>query len=431
MKILFVSASPINKEVSVGNTFLNIMPENIKLFSIYTKGGLPDKRIQKAFCISEKMIINKILGKSKHIGKIVNDRYGEKKAINSKEYINSNLVTFAQKKRYTILFWLQNILWFTNVWKSKELKSFISELDPDFVFTVFTNSIFLNRIILYVLKISGKPLVVYAWDNNYQWNRYQRSPLRWINQYFERIYMRKIANKSKKFYVISDIQKQDYEQIFHKKCTVLTKGNDFSGEVSTKKFLNEPLQLIFTGNIGNNRWKSLAMLVNVLKQVNYGYIKVQLRIYTATPLTGEMERELNVGENSFVMGSVSASEIPEIQRNADILVHVEAFDSKNKFIVKHSFSTKIVDYLATGKCILAIGPRDIASIDYFVKNDAGLVASNEKEIRKCLEEIINNQELLEEYGEKAFISGKRNHDKTKILQMLQNDFNTIIAEVKK
>lgn len=431
MKVLFVSASPINQEVSVGNTFLNVMPENIELASIYTKNGFPDERIHKAFCISEKMIMNRLLKKSKCAGKIITERYGKEELLNTKEYVNKEIVDYARKKRYTIFFWLQDILWNSKVWKSTLLKKFVDNFEADFIFTVFTNNIYLNRIILHILKISNKPLVLYAWDNNYQWNKYQRSPLRWINQFFERMYMRKLVSKAKKLYVISDIQKRDYEYIFHKECTVLTKGADFSTDVHLKESFNDPLQIVYTGNIGNNRWKSLRMLVNAIERINYDSIKVQLTIYTATPLTTEMKEGLNVEGCSRIQGSVSARKITEIQRNADILVHVEAFDAKNKFAVSQSFSTKIVDYLSNAACILAIGPKDIASIDYFIRNDAGLVACNEIEIEESLLKIIKNPELISEYGIKAYDSGKRNHSKEKITAMLTHDFNEIIAEEKR
>ena len=402
------------------------MPRDIELASIYTRNGLPDKRISRAFCVNEKMIVKKLLGRTQTAGKIIDERYGSKKYIPEEE-VNESIVRLAKKKRYTIMLWVQGLIWRANVWKTKELEDFINKFKPDLVFTLFANNIFLNRIILHILKISGVPLVLYAWDNNYQWNKYQRSPLRWINQYFERIYMRKVISKARKLYVISDIQKMDYERIFRKKCTVLTKGYDFSEQVPIKSSYDMPMQLIYTGNIGSNRWKTLSMIANVLENMNRREIKAQLRIYTATSLTDEMVKALNKGRSSLIMGSVPADKIPEIQRRADILVHVEAFDRKNKFAVSQSFSTKIVDYLAIASCILAVGPKDIASIDYFIRNDAGMVADSEMEIQACLQKVFDNPQLLMEYGKKAFASGQRNHDREKIEKMLKRDFGEIVS----
>jgi hypothetical protein len=425
VRILLISASPINKETNIGNTFLNIIPEEIELFSIYTKNGFPDERIKKAFFMNEKMIIDRIIGKRKCVGKLETNRYNKNNLTRDKKSIDEKVIQIARKKRYIMMFWIQGFIWRLNVWKSKELKEFISEINPDLIFTVFSNNIFLNRIILHILKISQKPFVLYAWDNNYQWNKYQKSPLKWLNQYFERIYMRKIMQLAKKIYVISNIQRQDYKRIFRKECSILTKGVDFSENIPIKKEYNTPLQFVYTGNLGNNRWKSLAMIADALEIINKEGIKGQLKIYTTTPLKKEMKLALNRKQNSVIMGSVPANEIYEIQKKADVLIHVESFDYENSFLVRHSFSTKIVDYLKMARLIFVVGPRSVASIDYFIKNNAGLVANNEKEILENLEKIILNKSLLKEYGMKAFFSGKKNHSKKRIEDMLKKDFYEI------
>lgn len=428
MRVLFVSDWPVNLAVSAGNTFLNIMPKKIEIGSVYTRNGLPEKCVQKAFCINEKMIIKKLFGRSKYSGKIISERYGEDKEDKSIDYVNEKIVHLARKKRYTIMFWVQDILWGTNVWKSSELKNFLYDCNPDFIFTLFTNNVIINRLILHIEKTLNKPLVLYAWDNNYQWNKYQRSPLRWINHYFERVYMRKVIDQAKKIYVISDIQKQDYECIFHKPCSVLTKGANFFGEMPTKNVDNDILQLVYTGNISANRWKSLAIIANALQRLNEKNIVAQLRIYTGTPLTAKMEKALNQEVCSFVMGSVPANKIVEIQKQADILVHVEAFEPKYKFAVQQSFSTKIVDYLHKAKCIFAVGPADVASIDYLIKNDAAIVACDEVQVEQKLRNLLANPQLLIEYGEKAWECGKRNHQIDKIQNKLYHDLEELLYE---
>lgn len=420
MKVLFISASPINNSVSIGNTFLNIMPEKTELASVYTKNGFPDRRIKSAFRMNEKMIINRLFGKSKCVGEKVGERYGEEANSNLTE-VDANVVQYAQKKRYTLMFWAQGLIWRLPFWKSKELEAFISDFDPDVIYTVLSNNIYFNRILLHILKISGKPLALYAWDNNYNWNKFQRSPLRWINQFFERSYMRKVVEKADKFYVISDIQKKDYEEIFHKECTVLTKGADFWEEPQLKREYGNPLQLVFTGNIGTNRWKSLALIASALKKINADGTKAELRIYTGTPLTAEMEKALNIDGSSYIMGSVSSSKIPKIQSDADILVHVEALDNVNRFLVKQSFSTKIVDYLKATRPILAVGPYDVASIDHLIKNDCAIIAETEKELIDKLDDVINNPDKLTETALRGYECGKKHHDKATLNKMIEND----------
>ena len=126
-------------------------------------------------------------------------------------------------------------------------------------------------------------------------------------------------------------------------------------------------------------------------------------------------------------GGIPASKVDEVQNDADILVHVESFDLKSRLAVHQSFSTKIVDYLYKGKCILAVGPHDVASIDYLKKNDAALVATNRDELKTVLERIVNDKDILEMYGEKAWSCGKKNHQRKEIQERLKKDFAAVIS----
>ena len=427
MKILFVSSSPLKKEISIGNTFINLFKdmEDVELASIYTRAGSPDKEISQAFCITEKMLIKNLIKKTP-VGICVNPEEKEEapKVQNTKN--EQGIINFIKNSRWTVFFWLQNFIWQIGRWKSPELKRFIEEYDPDIIFTVLSDSQFLNRLILYVTKVANKKLVLYAWDNNYSLKKFMLSPLRWINHFINRISMRKVAEKAELFYVISDVQKTDYEKAFKKECKVLTKSADFSTKVPKKTAYNKPLQLVYTGNIGLNRWKVLGEIASVLEKININGVKAQLRIYTGNSLTDKMNTALNRGDSSIVMGSVSADEVLKIQNDADMLVHVESKDLKNRLLVRQSFSTKIVDYLKAARPILAVGPKEVASIDYFLKNDCAIVADSESELHEKLVSVIEDRKTLDLLAEKAYECGKKNHDVSIINKMLRNDMSELI-----
>ena len=99
-------------------------------------------------------------------------------------------------------------------------------------------------------------------------------------------------------------------------------------------------------------------------------------LYSATPLTQKQKDAVSDGKNSFFMGAVASSEIEAIQKDADILVHAEGLDFKSRLQVHQSFSTKIVDYLKNARAVFAIGPEDVASIDYFIGNYSAVTSVN-------------------------------------------------------
>lgn len=424
MKILFISMSPIHKGVSIGNTFLNVLEgfPDAEFSSVYTKGGAPDARVQNAFQISEKMLVKKLLHKTDTAGRRVEERGVQTDAHPDK------LVTFARKKRYTVFFWGQALLWALPYWKSDALHAFLDECKPDILFTVLSDSVPLNRLICHIQAYLQKPLVIYAWDNNYTLKMGAVSPLYRLNRHISRIYMRATVKKAAQMYVISDVQKRDYEKAFGMPCKVLTKSADFSGDPPVKAAYNTPLQIVFTGNISTNRWKSLAMIARALQTVNRDGVRAQLRIYTATPLTENMRAALDIDGSSFLMGAVPASEIPRIQSDADMLVHVEAFDSKNRLAVRQSFSTKLVDYFKAARPILAVGPREVASVAHLLENDCALVAETVGEIETALEAVLADPGKLNDLSEKAYACGRAHHDKAVMQQMLEADLNRVAKE---
>lgn len=423
MKILFISMSPIQKGVSIGNTFLNVFEDfpDVQFFSVYTKNGYPDSSIERAFQITDKQLLKRLLHRTKTVGRTVPERDGQENAP-----AEDKMVTFARKKRYIPMFWAQSLLWLPPYWKSEALHTFLDEVQPDLLFTILSDSVPLNKLIWHIQCYLQKPLVVYAWDNNYTLQLGLTSPLVFLNRCINRHYMRKTVQKAEQLYVISEIQKQDYEKAFGVSCKILTKSADFSGKPPVKSKYNSPLQLVVTGNIGTNRWKSLAIIAEALEQINQNGVRAQLRIYTATPLTAKMEKALKKGDSSFIMGSVPANEVPKIQEAADILVHVEALDLKNRLAVRQSFSTKLVDYFKAARPILAVGPREVASIDHLIRNDCALICQTVAEVQRALESVLDNPDKLNDLSKKAFACGKRNHNTVTMHQMLQTDLERIV-----
>ena len=83
----------------------------------------------------------------------------------------------------------------------------------------------------------------------------------------------------------------------------------------------------------------------------------------------------------------------------DVLVHVESFDAYCKAKTSLSISTKIPEYLSSKRLILAIGPDDIASMEY-LKNVAYCINS-ENVITQGLIEIMQDEYLRDQLIDNA------------------------------
>lgn len=428
MRIIILSNTAWDNQNSFGSSFSNIFEDmqGIQIANIYCRYGNPNNSVADYyFQITEKSLLKNLKTKSIPSGKqVFADGQG------TIQLSDREQTTFdtARMKRWQILFWARDLIWLVGRWCSPQLRAFIDDFKPDLIFQPVYYSNYLTRMALFLKNYTNAPMVGYISDDCYTLRQFSLSPLYWLDRLHKRKKVKKVIQQCELLYVISEIQKRDYEKIFGVPCKVLTKSADFSGDPPVKSQYHTPLQIVFTGNIGTNRWKSLAMIVKALQAINQNGVRAQLRIYTGTPLTVQMQAALEIPGTSFLMGSAPASEISKIQADADMLVHVEAFDLKNRLLVRQSFSTKLVDYFRAARPILAVGPHDVASIAHLIGNDCALVAETVEQIEAALEAVLADSDKLDDFSEKAYACGRAHHDKAVMQQILQADLNRVVKE---
>lgn len=427
MNILVITRSSWSDDNNIGNTMSNIFrsfPKDANIYNLYFRADSPKNKICKsAYQINEVSLIKGILkrtppGRELSKQEIIVD--------NTSESLNERkMYTSAKKYNLSILWFIRELIWSLGNWKNSTLLKYVEKIQPDIIFMPVFGCYYPHKVLNYINKHSKAKIILFHADDNYTLRQFSLSPFYWIYRFGLRKWVKRSVDISESNYVISDIQKQEYEKCFKRKCEILTKGGDFSNELPLKVESNAPLKLVFTGNISSGRWKSLAKIGEALSKINEKTIKAQLYIYSLTPMTKTMSKALDYPNSIFLMGGVSADRISTIQSDADILVHVESTQLKERLLVHQSFSTKIVDYFAAARCILAVGPTDVASIDYLLKKDAAIVSSNQEEIENNLRMLIDNPRMLKEYGEKAWNCGKNNHQIDLIQSKLYKDFNTL------
>lgn len=426
MRILVLSNTPWSNDNSFGNSFSNIFSgiPDLQFANIYCRYGQPYNEFDmRYFQITEKSLINNLKDKNCPSGFQV---FEEK--LNGEELSKGELHGFdqARKMRWQIMFWGRNLIWKLGRWKSLQLKMFIDDFKPDIIFQPVYSKPYINEIALFIKEYTGVPMLGYISDDNYTLRQFSLSPLYWLDRLYNRKWVKAVIEKCEILYVISEIQKEEYQKIFTPPCKVLTKCADFSKEAPKWKIPKKEIKMIFAGNIGSGRWKSLALISKAVEKINHGDSKFIFDIYTPTPLTAEMEKALRKN-GTTIHKPVCYKKIIELQDQVDVLVHAEGLSLKSRMEVHQSFSTKLVDFFAKGKCILAIGCDDVASIKHLIDNDAALVAKSEEEIVKLLSKLYKDKELLAVYGEKAYSCGKRHHQKSKMQQMIITDLNSCLG----
>ena len=393
------------------------MQDKVEFSNIYFKGGKPQNNVaQKYFYIPEKELAKSILTRQ-NVGKKV-----------SLDNVSDNVVTEksgaynrARQLRWESLLLAQDLIGIFGKWHSKELDSFVEEVKPQLIFGPLGRVPASNILMSYLHDKYSIPVIAYAWDDHYSLHKQAISPFFWGKTFLERKYIRKCAQRSEFLYTITEEMREEYSQYFDKKCKVLYKVYDFSGDPEIKSEVKYPISIIYMGNVGAGRWKELGKVAQAVKAINKNERKCFLRIHTMSPHTDEMEKALNIENASALLEPVPTADVLKTMHSADILLHVEPTGKKECNFFRLSFSTKIVDYLYNARCIVAVGGHT-AAMSYLKKNDAAVVIEDEGRIKEELEKLIDNPKKIEEYAYKSWECGKRNHQKKTIQDMIYSDF---------
>jgi len=425
IKVLVVTYLPWRNDVSVGNTLSNLfggLQDRIQFANIYFKGGKPQNEVAEShFYIPESQLAKSIITR-KPVGMTVE---AENESGSSQKNNESGMYSKARQMRWESMLLVQDLIGLCGNWKSKELNDFIAQFKPDIVFGPLGRVPAANVLMKYIHEQFHVPVVAYAWDDHYSLKKKSFSPFFWLKTFLERRYIRQCAAVSSYLYTITSPMREEYRQYFNKDCRILYKGYDFSGEYMAKNEAEGPVRIVYMGNIGAGRWRVIARFAQAVAELNREEKKAELLIYTMSPRSEKIEKALEIEGSSRLMKPVASSEVLPTMRGADILLHVEPTNEKDRLFFRLSFSTKIVDYLYCGRCIFALGGRT-AAMEYLLENDAAVVEMQEDQISACLEELIEDPERMRMYGRKAWDCGVRNHQRGMIQDRIYHDFLALI-----
>ncbi len=426
MRILVVSCSPWRNDNNIGNTYTNIFYgiDNIEIAYICCGGGRPDTDFVKHHLhISEKNILRNLVNPKHKCAYTFPDN---NKAVKG-PVKQSKVYDFMRTHRFQMFFFLRDLIWSFKNWICDDLKKFVEDFKPDLIFAHFLDRSYLNEMIIFLKAYTKLPLVVYAWDDVYTLKQFSLSPYFWINRLLQRRKLRTIAKLSSLMYVISEKQKDEYDKAFKGNCKILYKGFEFSKQ-PVYEGNNHPLKLVYSGNIGSGRYKTLALIASALDEINRDKIKAILYIYTSSPFSYRIKRSLYFPESVRIMDFVSSDQLVFILQEADVLIHVESFDIREGLKVRLSFSTKLVDYFKSGRSIYAVGARRLSSIDYLSTNKGALIAYRKSQIKNKLEILIKSEGIRKQYAKKSWECGQKNHQIKSIQNNLENDLKYLVEE---
>ncbi len=391
-----------------------------KVAQIYTKSELPDTSVCNSFFqISENAVIKSVINR-KSVGRRVENSGKTENADIKANQQEKKLYDFAHKRKSWFLTLVREIVWSLGRWKSKSLDKFINDENPDVYFVPIYPVVYMCKIQSYILKKYPKPYVAYLWDDNYS---YKNCHGLWslLHRAWLRKYVKRLAQGCDEMFTITKMQARETDRLFGTKSRVLTKGLDYTGLEYKEINPKSPIKMVYTGNMQIGRDASITQIAKAVSEINKNGEKIRFDIYSPTVLSDKKTAQLNK-DGTIHHGNVDRSLIADIQSSADIVVFAESLEKKHRYAARLSFSTKLTDYFKSGKCIFAIGDSEIAPIEYLRDNDCAVICNNYGDIKEKLQKLIDNPDLINDYGKRAFDTGYNNHSEEKICKTFKEAF---------
>lgn len=423
-KVLVISHNVFDRNSNMGKTLASFFHGwNCQcLAQLYLHSEIPTSEIcHRYYRITDTdalksvfSIKRQVIGRSFSVKDIDSDRSSSRVDTGVKRKI----YTFG-RKRTSLIYMARNTLWRLSGWYSQSLKDWISEFNPDVIFFASGDYAFVYNIAYKISLDFDIPMVMYCCDD-YFINRKNPNSLLSIPVY--KAFMKcvhRCMERTTGIITICDKMSDAYRKLFDKPIYTIYTG--YSAKESADA---DEVGIVYLGNLGYSRNESLVDIGRALQRISERTgKKYHLDVYSAETRK-ETLRDLTQENGIIFHGSVGSEEVRRIIAKSKLVVHAESFDCENRKQVMYSVSTKIADLLASGKCIFAYGPSDVASIEYLKENRAACVVDDPRLLGDSLLDILENREKRMKYVDNAKELADKNHNS----DMVQNKIREIMTQ---
>lgn len=418
--ILIFSNNCFSKSSSNGRTLSNFFIgwPNKNLAQFYIQNETPDFDVcSNYFRVTDKEALYSIIKKYYPNGSI------DVKLTSENNTIKTN--TYRNVKRTPITCIVRDIIWNTNKWRNENFELWINKFSPDVILLQAGDSPFMLKLAENIAREKNIPLVIYNSEDYYFKDKnYFRDSSR--NSILYKVFINKLRRQFKNTMKYSshniyntDMLKETYYKEFKDNSSVLMTNTSLKGEFKYRN--RDKLVISYLGNLGVGRHEPLIQIANSINKIDN---KLKLNIYGNIPNQYINDAFKNCNSIDY-RGVVPYEEVIKIIEKSDLLIHAENFNEFYQIDLKHAFSTKIADSLASGVCLVLYAPKQLACTNYLLDKNAAYVITDPNSLDEKLSKIISDIDLRKQYAENALILADENHNISKNCEK----FRKIIIDV--
>ncbi len=355
--VLIISNNPLSDTQHNAKTILSLLG-NKNVFSIrqvYFRDDEPSYPDCSYFKVTDREVLRSIIPFERKAGMRVG-------TLKEKKYDNKNspvVPTNSYVKRLA-----RELVWKVGRIDYKSLREWIDEERVDIIFFVGGDSVFAYNLVERIISWYKKPLILFITDDYLLQRNKGTLPFEIRRRMLVRSVKRLLLDVDL-FITISEKMSETYKQVLGKNSVYYANmPNEKAFDTVSRDDTNN-IVITYAGGLHYNRWKTLSMLGKAIQDYNNQHEgNVRLNIYSQSIPEKSIFDVLSIPNACSFMGSLTSDQVSDVLMHSDIVVHVESFEEEDIEATRLSFSTKIYEYMASGRPILAIGPNSVASIEY-------------------------------------------------------------------
>lgn len=302
----------------------------------------------------------------------------------------------------------------------KNMRDYVERYKPDAIYTCGA-SVKVLKTAVKLSKLYDIPIILHVMDD-WESTLYKAS---FLSAPFHAVlihYLKEANKRSKLNFAISQPLCDKLEREYGSKYIPMMNCVDVKiDQVDISSV--ERLSFLYAGSLSINRWKSLLSIArsmfDILGKGNFNFDLYVPQAQNTEQMKTEFQRF-----GCSLHDYIPYEEIQKRFQETDILVIAESFDKEFVQFTKYSLSTKIPEYMAAGKPILAFISPACYSYRYLIESGGAAVAGNETELPEMIKRLEKTDEriLIAEAG-LQFV--KKNHS----VENKKHVLETVLKEV--
>lgn len=418
-KVLIISNNCFSKTGSNGRTLGNLFShwDSDKIAQFYIHNEYPNHtKCSRYYQITDKEMIKSIF--SRKAGKIISEK--------NDDILKSNLSSKNIRNKTVLKYLLRNYIWKLGKWYNPQFKKWIDKFEPDIVVLQAGDTPFMYQIARTISKDYRIPLVIFNTEGYYfkDYNYIEeKNKMGFLYSIFYQNLKKEFEETMKltqlTIYNCEELL-EEYSYYFSNNSKVIMNASDFTKE-NLEQVEYKKNTFVYLGNLGLERYKSLIEISKCIASINSDFY---IEVYGKA--NSEIKKALEDINSIRYQGIIEYSKVQRKILESEYLIHIESFSDFYKNDLKFAFSTKIADYIASGRSIICYAPKNVACFKYLKKYGLGCTIDEDDDPFVKLNKFINSEYDKELCNTNSKKIAKLNHDLNTNINNFENQLIRVV-----